>query len=96
MNCRQAENGDCSERGGGGVPLGSVFAPGPRRGAVSIVSPQQMTIDDVFQTVEQSGGDLSCPPPPSPGVSTEWTEEIMAEDTSGREECPHDDIEIRP
>ena len=53
-----------------------------------------MTIDDVFQTVEQSRGGPQLTPPP-PGVSTEWTEEIMAEDTSGRE-CPHDDIGIRP
>ena len=49
-------------------------------GAVSTVSPHRMTIDDVVQTVEQSGGggfQLT-----SPGVSTEWTDEIMAEDTS--------------
>ena len=65
----------------------------PGGGAVSTVSPQRMTIDDVFQTVEQSGGGPQLPPPP-PGVSAEWTEEIMAEDTSGRE-CPHDVIEIR-
>ena len=30
-----------------------------------------------------------------PGISTEWTDEIMAEGTSERE-CPHDDIGIRP
>ena len=30
-----------------------------------------------------------------PRVSTEWTDEIMTEDTSVRE-CPHDDIGIRP
>ena len=51
-----------------------------------------MTIDDVFQTVEQCGGGAQLTPPP-PGVSTEWTE-IMAEDTS-KWECPHDDIGIR-
>ena len=64
---------------------------------MSTVSPQPMTIDDVFQTVEQSGGgpQLTPPPPQQPGVLTEWTDEIMAEDTSERE-CPHDDIGIRP
>ena len=30
-----------------------------------------------------------------PGDSTEWTDEIMAEDTSGRK-CSHDDFGIRP
>ena len=64
---------------------------------MSTVSPQPMTIDDVFQTEEESGGgpQLTPPPPPPPGVSTEWTDEIMAEDTSERE-CPYDDIGIRP
>ena len=61
---------------------------------MSTVSPQRMTTDDVFQTVEQSGGGPLLIPPP-PGDSTEWTEEIMAEDTSGRE-CPHDYFGIRP
>ena len=61
---------------------------------MSTVSPQQMTIDDVFHTVEQSGGGPQLTPPP-PGVSTEWSDEIMADDTSERE-CPHDDIGIRP
>ena len=46
---------------------------------MSTVSPQRMKIDDVFQTVEQSGGGPQLHPP---GVSTEWTDEIMAEDTS--------------
>ena len=59
---------------------------------MSTVSPQRMTTDDVFQTVEQSGGGPLLIPPRD---STEWTEEIMAEDTSGRE-CPHDDFGIRP
>ena len=59
---------------------------------MSTVSPQQMTTDDVFQTVEQSGGGPLLIPP---GDSTEWIDEIMAEDTSGRK-CPHDDFEIRP
>ena len=31
---------------------------------MSTVSPQPMTIDVVFQTVEQSEGDVSLPPPP--------------------------------
>ena len=57
---------------------------------MSTVSPQLMTIDDVFQTVEQSGGGPQLTPPPPPGVLTEWTD-----DTSERE-CPHDDIGIRP
>ena len=56
---------------------------------MSTVSPQLMTIDDVFQTVEQSGGGPQLTPPP-PGVWTEWTD-----DTSERE-CLHDDIGIRP
>ena len=51
-----------------------------------------MITDDVFQTVEQSGGGSPLIPP---RVSTEWTEKIMAEDTPGRE-CPHDDFGIRP
>ena len=55
---------------------------------MSTVSPQRM------KTVEQSGGGPQLHPPPPPGVSTEWTDEIMAEDTSVRE-CPHDDIGIR-
>ena len=59
---------------------------------MSTVSPQRMTIDDVFQTVKQSGGGPQLVPS---GVSMEWTEETMAGDTSGRE-CPHDDIGIRP
>ena len=84
------------QRGGGGGRASRVSdhvrPRDPGGGAVSTVSPQRMTIDDVFQTVEQSGGGPQLPPPP-PGVSTEWTEEIMAEETSGRE-CPHDDIGI--
>ena len=36
----------------------------PGGGAGSTVSPQRMTIDDVFQTVEQSGGGPQLPPPP--------------------------------
>ena len=54
----------------------------PGGGAVLTVSPQRMTIDDVFHTLEQSGGGPQLPPPPPRGVSTEWTEEIMAEDTA--------------
>ena len=69
-----------------------VRARDPGGVAVSTVSPQRMKIDDVFQTVEQSGGGPQLHPR---GVSTEWTDEIMAEDTSVRE-CPHDDIGIRP
>ena len=34
----------------------------PGGGAVSTVSPQLMTIDDVFQTVEQSGGGSQLTP----------------------------------
>ena len=64
----------------------------PGGGAVSTVSPQPMTIDDVFQTVEQSGGGPQLVPS---GVSPVWTEETMAGDMS-RRECPHDDIGIRP
>ena len=37
----------------------------PGGGAVSTVSPQQMTIDDVFHTVEQSGGGPQLTPPRS-------------------------------
>ena len=91
MDRRRAENGDWSERGGGGGCLsGQGSCSGA--GAVSTVSPQRMITDDVFQTVEQSGGGS---PLITPGVLTEWTEKIMAEDTPGRE-CPHDDFEIRP
>ena len=50
-----------------------------------------MITDDVFQTVEQSGGESLLIPP---GASAECTERIIAEDTPGRE-CPHDDFEIR-
>ena len=65
----------------------------PGGGAGSTVSPQPMTIDDVFQTVEQSGGGPQLVPS---RVSPEWTlQETMAGDISGRE-CPHDDIGIRP
>ena len=52
--------------GGGGPPLGSVVMFGPETqegGTVSTVSPRRMTCDDVFQVVEQSGGDLSWFPP---------------------------------
>ena len=44
-----------------------------------------MRTDDVFQTVEQSGG----------GSSAECTERIIAEDTTGRL-CSHDDLGLRP
>ena len=54
-----------------------------------------MTFDDVFQTVEQSGGGGGGPQLVPSGVSTVWTEETLAGDTPGRE-CPHDDVEIRP
>ena len=57
---------------------------------MSTVSPQPITIDDVFQTVEQSGGGPQLVPS---GVPPVWTEETMAEDIS-RRECPHDDIGI--
>ena len=39
---------------------------------MSTVSPQPMTIDDVYQTVEQSGGGPQLVPS---GVSPVWTEE---------------------
>ena len=83
--------------GGGGGGLTSrvrdhVRPRDPGGGAVSTVSLQQMTIDDVFQTVEQSEGGPQLNPP---GISTEWNDEIMAEDTSERG-CPHDDIGIQP
>ena len=71
---------------------GSCSARDPGGGAVSTVSPQPMTIDDVFQTVEQSGGGPLLVPS---GVSSVWTEETMAGDIS-RRECPHEDIGIRP
>ena len=54
---------------------------------MSTVSPQRMKI--VFQTRTVRRGTSVAPP----GVSTEWTDEIMAEDTSVRE-CPHDEILI--
>ena len=61
--------------------------------AVSTVSPQQTITDDVFQTVEQSGGG---PLFAHPGVLAECTKQTMAEDTQ-RQECPHDDdLELRP
>ena len=63
----------------------------PGGGAVSTVSPQRMITDDVFQTVEQSGGGSLLIPP---GASAECTERMMAGDTPGRE-CPHDDFGIR-
>ena len=47
-----------------------------------------MRTDDVFQTVEQSGGGSLVIPP---GASVECTEQIISEDTPGRE-CPHDDF----
>ena len=59
---------------------------------MSTVSPQPMTIDDIFHTVEQSGGG---PQLVHSGVSPVWTEETMAEDIY-RWECPHDDIGMRP
>ena len=60
---------------------------------VSTVSPQRTITDDVFQTVEQSGGG---PWLSSPAAWTECTERTMAEDIQ-RQECPHDDdLEIRP
>ena len=76
--------------GGGGAYLsgqGLCSAPGSRRGSSVDCSPQRMTIDDVIQTVEQSGGAPQLNPPP-PGISTEWTDEIMAEDTSEWESVP--------
>ena len=57
---------------------GHVRPRDPGGGTVSTVSPRRMTYDDVFQAVEQSGGDLSWFPP---GVSTVWTEETLAGDT---------------
>ena len=52
-----------------------------------------MITDDVFQTVEQSGGGPLLAPP---GALAECTEQTMAEDTQGWE-CPHgDDLELRP
>ena len=52
-----------------------------------------MITDDVFQTVERSGGG---PCLSSPGAWTECTERTMAEDIQ-RQECPHDDdLEIQP
>ena len=53
---------------------------------MSTVSPQPMTINDVFQTVEQSGGGPQLVPS---GVSPVWTEDTMAEDIS-RWRCPHE------
>ena len=64
----------------------------PGGGAVSTVSPQQMRTNDVFQTVEQSGGGSMVI---SPAASAECTEQIIAEDTTGRL-CPHDDLGLRP
>ena len=64
----------------------------PGGGAASTVSPQRMRTDDVFQTVEQSGGGSMVI---SPGASAECTERIIAEDTPGRV-CPHDDLGLRP
>ena len=64
----------------------------PGGGAVSTVSPQRMRTDDVFQTVEQSGGGSMVV---SPGASAECTEWIIAEDIPGWV-CPHDDIGLRP
>ena len=61
-------------------------------GALSTVFPQQMRTDDVFQTVEQSGGGSMVI---SPGASVECTERIIAEDTPERV-CPHDDLGLRP
>ena len=61
MERRRAENGNWSERGGGGRGPASrvrdhVRPLDPGGGEVSTVSPQRMITDDVFQTVEQSGG----------------------------------------
>ena len=81
------------EGGGGGAASrvrDHVRPLDPGGGAVSTVSPQLMITDDVFQTVEQSGGGSLLIPP---GGSAEFTERIMAEDTPGRE-CPHDDFGI--
>ena len=57
--------------GGGGLTSrvrDHVWPRDPGGGAVSTVSPQRMKIDDVFQTVEQSGGgpQLHPSPPPPP------------------------------
>ena len=58
MDRRLSENGDWSERGGGAASRfrDHIRPRHPGGGAVSTVSPQRMTTDDVFQTVEQSGG----------------------------------------
>ena len=64
----------------------------PGGGAVSTISPQRMLTDDVFQTVEQSGGGSLLTPP---GALAECTERTMAEDTHGRE-WPHDDFGLGP
>ena len=62
-------------------------------GAVSTVSPQRTITDDVFQTVERSGGG---PCLSSPRVWTECTQRTMPEDIQ-IQECPHDDdLEIQP
>ena len=58
---------------------------------MSTVSLRRMTIGDVFQAVEQSGGGPQLVPS---GVSTVWTKETLAEDTPGRE-CPHVDVGLR-
>ena len=81
------------EGGGGGGYLsgqGSRSVPAPRWGSGIDCFP---TTDDVFQTVEQSGGGSLLAPP---GALAECTERTMAEDTHGRA-CPHDDdFELRP
>ena len=83
-------------RGGGGdTPRvrDHVRPRDPCGGVVSTVSPQRTITDDVFQTVEQSGGG---PWLSSPIAWTECTERTMSKDTQ-RQECPHDDdLEIRP
>ena len=86
------EGGGCLGGGGSLSSQGSRLPLDPGGGAVSTVSPQRMRTDDVFQTVEQSGGGSLVIPP---GASAECTERIIAEDTPGRE-CPHDDFGLRP
>ena len=84
-------------RGGGGGPTPRIRDHVRPRdsggGAVSTVSLQRTITDDVFQTVERSGGG---PCLSSSGAWTDCTERTMAEDIQ-IQECPHDDdLEIQP
>ena len=89
----QQETGDLKESEDGNVEFGTptddeeVTIPSQDRNR------EVPDFPDIDIRDEQSGGGPQLTPPPPPGVSTEWTEEIMAEDTSGRE-CPHDDFGI--